>query len=279
MRGLALGALALWLSCAPLQAQVEVPSFCSAYPPAPAAGQWQSSRVRYVNGRLSYTSDAERNRIPDFSYAGYHYGQAAIPAVVQVVRVTPAAGDNTARIQAALDQVGARTPDARGIRGAVVLAPGVYEIRGTVRVNQSGVVLRGDGNGSDPATNTILRATGDTPHQRAVVVLGSGSSAWTEATPRTDITTSFVAVGSLSFQVASAAGFAVGDNVIVHHPSTQAWLDAVDRGGTNPDWTPGMIDITFNRRIRALSGNTVTLDAPVYNALDRGLAQSFLAKA
>ena len=260
------------------QAQVEVPPFCSAYPPAPAAGQWQSSRVRYVNGRLSYTSDGEQNRIPDFSYAGYRYGQASIPAVAQVVRLTPATGDQTARIQAALDQVGARTPDARGIRGAVVLAPGTYEIRGTLRVHKSGVVLRGDGDGASASTDTILRATGDTPHQRAVVVLGSGNGTWTETTPRTNITTSFVTVGSLSFQVASAAGFAVGDNVVVRHPSTQAWLDAVDRGGTNPDWTPGMIDIVYNRRIRAISGTTVTLDAPVYNGLDRSRSQSYLAK-
>jgi hypothetical protein len=267
-------ALGLGLPCA--EAQTEVPPFCSAYPPAPAAGQWQSARVRYVSGRLSYTSDSERNRIPDFSYAGYRYGQASIPSVAQVVRLTPTSGDQTTRIQQALDQVGARTPDARGIRGAVVLGPGTYEIRGTLRVNASGVVLRGSGDG---ASDTVLRATGDTPHQRAVVVLGSGSSTWTESATRTNITTSFVTVGSLSFQVASTTGFVVGDNVVVRHPSTQAWLDAVDRGGTNPDWTPGMIDIVYNRRIRAISGTTVTLDAPIYNGLDRALSQSFMAKA
>jgi hypothetical protein len=273
-----LAAVASLWSNVPAGAQVEVPSYCSAYPPAPAAGQWQSSRVRYQNGRLAYTSDAEKNRIPDFSYAGYRYGEASLPTVAQVVRLTPAAGDNTARIQQALDQVGARTPDARGIRGAVVLAPGTYEIGGTLRVDRSGVVLRGAGDGGNAAQDTILRATGDTPHQRAVVVLGSGNSTWTASATRTNITTAFVPVGSLGFQVASTTGFAVGDNVLVLHPSTQAWIDAVDGGGTHPRWTPGMVDILYNRRIRALSGNTVTLDAPIYNGLDRSLSQSVMAK-
>ena len=129
----------------------ELPSFCGAYPPAPAPGQWQSSRVFYSGGRLTYAVDAAGNRIPDYSYAGYKYSEAALPNVPEVLRLSPAAGDNTARIQQALDQVGARTPDANGIRGALVLSPGTYEIRGTVRVNRSGVVLRGAGDGGASA--------------------------------------------------------------------------------------------------------------------------------
>jgi hypothetical protein len=224
--------------------------------------------------------DGAGNRIPDYSYAGYKYGEAALPGVPEVLRLSPAAGDNTARIQQALDQVAARTPDANGIRGALVLNPGTYEIRGTVRVNRGGVVLRGSGDGADAASNTILRATGDTPHQRPVVVLGSGNANWTEAAARTNVTTPRVLVSSRSLQVASAAGLAVGDFVVVHHPSSQAWIDAVDGGGTvaDPPWSPGQIDIVYYRRITAISGTTLTLDVPLYNHLDRSLAQSYVAK-
>ena len=38
-------------------------------------GQWQSTQVSYDgDGRLRYAVDAGRNRIPDFSFAGYRYG-------------------------------------------------------------------------------------------------------------------------------------------------------------------------------------------------------------
>ena len=258
-----------------------LPAFCRSYPPANAAGQWQSRHLSYdAAGKLVYKSDGEKNRIPDFSYAGYRHGVGAIPAVPEVMRLSPAPGDNTARIQQALDMVGARTPDANGIRGALVLAAGRYEIAGVLRVNKSGVVLRGAGPGADPAMDTILFATGDTPHQRTVVTAGSGSGSWPATNPRTDITTAFVPVSGLSFDVASAAGFAVGDNIVVHHPSTQAWVNAVEGGGTgnDPPWMPGSMDIRYNRRIAAISGNTITLDAPVYNHLDRSLSQSYISK-
>ncbi len=257
-----------------------LPSYYGTYPPVAVPGQWSSSRVFYSGGRLSYVTDAGRNRIPDYSYAGYGYGERDLPIVAEVVRVTPISGDNTARIQQAIDQVGARTPDSRGIRGAVVLAPGNFEIRGTVRVNKSGVVLRGAGDDADPASNTILRATGDTPHQRPVVSMGTGSSNWTESSTRANITTSFVPVNALSFEVASTAGFAVGDAIVIHHPSTQAWINAVDGGGmvSDPDWTAGSMDIVFYRVIRRISGTTVTIDAPIYNHLDRALSQSYVAK-
>ena len=257
-------------------AQTTIPSYCSSYPQTVGSGQWQSSRVFYSNGRLSYASDSAQNRIPDYSYAGYKYGQAMIPAVPEVSRISATSGDQTGRIQAALDAVAARTPDANGIRGALVLNAGTYQVDGVVRVNASGVVLRGVG---DSTSGTILRAVGDNPHQRSVVILGSGS-AWSEVSPRTDITTSFVQVGSRSFSVASTSGFAVGNEVVVHHPSTQAWIDAVDGCGCapDPDWSPGSMDIVYHRRITAISGSTVTLDAPVYNHLNRSLSQSYLTR-
>ena len=270
----------LWLAGfgASVHAQTTIPSFCSQYPQTVGTGQWQSSRVFYSNGRLSYASDSGQNRIPDYSFAGYKYGQATLPSVPEVARISATSGDQTARIQAELDAIAARTPDANGIRGALVLNAGTYQINGTVQVNASGVVLRGVG---DSTTGTVLRAVGDTPHQRPVVRLGMGSG-WTEdLSPRTDITTSFVQVGARSFSVASTSGFAVGDDVVIHHPSTQAWLDAVDGGGTAPaaEWTVGSMDIVTYRRISAISGSTVTLDAPVFNHLNRSLSQSYMTAA
>jgi hypothetical protein len=264
---------AVFIAGGDLASAATIPSFCDNYP---QSGGSQSSRVFYSGGRLSYASDSAQNRIPDYSHAGYKAGEEPIPSVPEVQRLSATSGDQTARIQAALDAVGARTPDANGIRGALVLNAGTYQINGTLRVNKSGVVLRGVG---DSTSGTVLRAVGDTPHQRPVIILGSGSG-WSEVSPRTDITTSFVQVGSRSFQVASTSGFAVGNEVVVRHPSSSAWINAVGGGGTNGEanWSPGSIEIVYHRRIASISGTTVTIDAPVYNHLNRSLTQSYMTR-
>src|SRR5260370_5759809 len=84
--------------------------------------------------RLHYRTDARGNSIMDFSSAGYRAGGVKLPSVVAAQRLTPAVGDNTARIQAALDNA----------TGAVVLAAGEYEIAGTWSTTPSGVRLRGE---------------------------------------------------------------------------------------------------------------------------------------
>jgi hypothetical protein len=256
-----------------------LPAFCASYPPT-GTGGWQSAHVRYVNGRLDYPADAEKNRIPDFSFAGYRYGEVPIPDVPEVMHLAPITGDNTTHIQAALDAVGAR-PLVNGLRGALVLGPGRYEVAGTLRVNRAGVVLRGSGDGADPAVDTIIVATGDIPHQRTVIIAGSGSRNWNEGSPRSDVVAPFVQVSARELEVASATGFAVGDAVVIHHPSTQAWIDALMGGGvvTQPPWTPGTRDIVYHRFIRRITGNTLTLDAPIFNHLDRALSQTYVAKA
>src|SRR5215472_2119376 len=84
--------------------------------------------------RLHYRQDARGNSMMDFSAAGYRAGGVKLPAVATAQRLTPSTGDNTARIQAALDSA----------TGPVVLAAGEYEIAGTLSITRSGVVLRGE---------------------------------------------------------------------------------------------------------------------------------------
>lgn len=251
-----------------------LPAFCAAYPQATGA---RSAKVWYSNGRLQYATDAENNRIPDYSYAGYRYGEVPLPTIPVVSTLGPVSGDNTSRIQAALDVIGNRPLDSNGFRGALRLLPGTYEIRGVLRIDKSGVVLRGSGDGASATGNTILRATGNTPASRSVVILGSGVNRWPESN-RTNITDSFVQVGSRSFTVASVAGYKVGDEVVIRHPSTQAWINAVDGGGgTTRVWTPGTKDIVYYRKIMAINANRITIDAPVFNHLNRSLSQSYMA--
>ena len=150
-----------------------------------AQTDWQSKLVYYgPDGRLHYERDGEGNIIPDFSWAGYKNGQQPIPDVPVVVEIEPVAGDNTSHIQQAIDSVAQMEPDSTGFRGAIQLKAGLYEVYGTIYLNKSGIVLRGVGDGEDPASNTIIYAKGNSPNQRSVIVAGGGDdSKWREMVP------------------------------------------------------------------------------------------------
>src|SRR5437588_12768194 len=90
-------------------------SFAIEVPPPVSSGS---------DGKLVYKADEKGNRVPDFSFAGYKGGGVALPVVPARVSVSPVKGDNTARIQAAVDYVAQLAPDASGFRGAVVLKKG-----------------------------------------------------------------------------------------------------------------------------------------------------------
>lgn len=249
---------------------------------ATAALAHTSSRVQFAaDGRLVYPADAQGNRIPDFSHAGYEGGGVPLPDVPVRVTVSPVDGDDTATIQAALDQVGALPLQADGYRGTVRLAPGIYDVAGTIRIRHSGVVLAGSGDGDDPAANTILRRTG-TSLANVIMAGGGADDQFRSEIPgtRRPITSPRVGVGSRVFTVDDASGFAVGDNVIVFHPSTEAWIAAMDRGGVTDAnvWRPGDIDIRYHRYVTAIAGNTIEIDAPVFDHLERSLSQSFVYK-
>jgi len=109
---------------------------------AQAPSQW----VYYdANHHLQYQTDNQGNRILDFSFAGYQGGGVALPHPPVRATVLPSGGDDTANIQSAIDQVSQLNPDVRGFRGAVLLVPGNYTISTTLKINASGVLLRGSG--------------------------------------------------------------------------------------------------------------------------------------
>src|SRR3954465_3186166 len=109
-------------------------------------------------GKLSYVPDEQGNTIPDFSHAGYEGGGKPIPSVPVKETVWPVAGDNTANLQAAIDRVSALPLDKSGFRGAVLTKMGYYKMATPLKIEASGVVLRGDGMGD---TGTVLIGTGN----------------------------------------------------------------------------------------------------------------------
>ncbi|MBN1302086.1 MAG: T9SS type A sorting domain-containing protein [Melioribacteraceae bacterium] len=251
---------------------------------------WQSSIVyTNENGQLQYIRDKEGNCVPDFSYAGYKNGNESFPSVPVVKTISPVEGDNTSHINNAIIQMSLYPVQENGFRGALLLEAGKYEIKGRLYMKLEGIVVRGAGDGDDPATNTILYATGNTPSKRTVLTMGGGSSSlWRhESGSRINIISDTVLVGEKSFEVEDASPFSVGDNIIVYHPCTEEWLAAVDYGGTHSDesgaeegvdipWEVDSQPLIFNRYITAIAGNRITVDVPIYNHLIRSHAQSYI---
>lgn len=244
--------------------------------------QWQSSVIwQDEEGRLNYKKDTLGNRIPNFSYAGYKGGGIPIPEIPQVLTIGPVEGDNTAHIQAALDSVARLPMDDQGHRGALQLDTGRYEIQGILRISTSGVVLRGSGDRDDPSENTILVGVANTPTQRTLLIAGGGSSSrWSG---RVEGTTSLVLsekvlVGEYAIKVEHPEYYQEGDNVIINHPCTEAWLEAIEGGGAVSEgpWSVNSQPLIFNRRIESIEDSILTLDVPLYNTLDKSLSPTFL---
>ncbi len=256
------------------------------------AQTWQSSIVYYdVDSSLVYVRDSVGNAIPDFSYAGYKNGNEGIPFVDTKKTIGPIEGDNTTHINNALFEVALNPADDNGFRGALLLEPGIYQVNGTIKLQYSGVILRGSGDGNDSTSNTIIKAVGNTPHQRTVLLAGGGASTkWQDEFfgSQQNIVTDTVLVGENSFEIEDVSFFSVGDNIIIYHPCTEEWLKAIDYGGTHSGeggaepvdvpWSVGSQPIVFNRYITAIDGNRVTIDVPVYNHLIKSLAQSYIYK-
>lgn len=236
-----------------------------------AESQWVTSGE---TGRLIYVPDAQGDRILDFSNVGYQgRGTALIPSnVATAAMVAPVAGDDTASIQAAINQVSALPIGADGYRGAVLLEAGTYDIDSQLEIRASGVVLRGVGR---EIGDTILHGRnplsgGGNPNQRPLVrVYGNGSR--TNIGSTRNMIDKVVPAGSRSFRVDSTSGFAVGDTVRIERPSTQEWINAVGMDNPpngDPPWTPGSMNVRYDRVITRIEGDRVFVDAPLANSFD-----------
>ena len=219
------------------------------------------------DSRLVYGTDAQGNRLPDFSTVGYETGIVPLPdspgGVSVPVRVTlsPTSGDQTSRIQNAINQVSALPLDANGFRGAVLLRAGLYPISGQLVIGASGVVLRGQGAG------TRLEATG-TSQRTLIQVQGIGARQTVSGTTH-HLTDNYVPVGATSFTVDSTANLHVGDTVVVHRPSPANWIHDIGMDLLTNPWQANSKNLDFDRVITAITGNTITVDASLTNSFEQ----------
>jgi hypothetical protein len=226
------------------------------------------------DGRFVYVPDEQGNTIPDFSHAGYEGGGKSIPSVPIKEIVWPVADDNTANLQAAIDRVSALPLDKNGFRGAVLIKMGYYKMAAPLKIEASGVVLRGEGMGD---TGTILigtgnpRSSGGSPGRgQPTLIVIAGRSGWE---PREDtrqpVTDDYVPVGARTFRVAAAKGLTPGDTVVVRRIGNQAWIEAVGMNQENPAYRWRPFNIEWDRVVVDVQGNRITIDAPITCAIEK----------
>ncbi|MBI5768647.1 MAG: hypothetical protein HZA93_12685 [Verrucomicrobia bacterium] len=210
-------------------------------------------------------------RLPDFSYAGYHRGEAPIPDVPQTANVCDfgakgdGVADDTKAFQAAIDAT---------TRGAVFVPPGRYVITDYVRITKSGVVLRGAG----PEKSVLWFPRGlDEVHPRqGRTSTGSPASGYSfdggfvvlhgdyRAKPLASITAT-AHRGEREVTVDRAAGLVVGQEVFVwlretREHSLKTFLYCGDPG----DIARGkQLDTKVLLRIAAVTGDRVRFDRPL----------------
>ena len=223
---------------------------------------WRSSL--YPPDWTPALTDPEGRYLHDFSYAGYHHGEADPTApgdavVIDVVAdhgaVADGTTDATAAIQAAIDA-------AQAAGGAVVyLPPGLYRCDGGLTVTGSDIVLRGAG----PDSRLWFTASTGFDYSGHLRFTGAAT---------VDVETTLAADAAsrmTTLEITAAAGLEVGDDVQVGWVITD---DFIARHGMADFWEAfnGTWQPFFHRTVVAIEDNTtpplLTLDVPLrYAAL------------
>ncbi len=235
-------------------------------------GYAQDFALKVDNEHFTYLKDERGNRILDFSYCGYQSSNKDIPAIRNVVFVPYENGDNTKRIQRAIDYVASLKPDASGYRGAVLLDKGEFTLTGSLRISESGVVLRG----VDKEKTILLKKGVD----RGALIYVEGI-ADLNVKDTLQVLSSYVPVNSTTMEVSSASSLKKGDRVLITRPSGDKWIkslgcDIFGGGISSLGWKSGDMDLTWDRTIVSVEGKKITFDAPLTVALDAQYDVSYL---
>ena len=224
----------------------------------------QTFALQVKDNQITYLTDGQGNRILDFSTCGYQASEQDIPSIRNVVFVPWKAGDNTARIQRAIDYVASQTPDASGFRGAVLLDKGEFSLSGSIRITASGIVLRG----MDKEKTVLLKKGVD----RGSLIYMEGRNDL-NIQDTLQVLSKYVPVNTKTLEVASGTSLKKGDRIMITRPSGKEWIaslgcDIFGGGISALGWKVGDTDLVWDRTVSEVNGNQITLDAPLTVALD-----------
>lgn len=207
----------------------------------------------------------------DYSTCGYHASEKPIPDVKNAVYVSNNGADCYERLQRAINYVASLKPDKNGHRGAVLLGEGTYNISKPLRISASGVVIRGAGRGK----TTIIKHGYD---RGALLYIEGGMSMTGGDTIA--VAGQKTMAGATMLTLKDASKLKKGERIRIVRPSTKEWIESLncyDFGGglDYTGWKPTDIDITWDRTITAVNGNSITIDAPITTTLSEEYGGAF----
>lgn len=233
------------------------------------AEPWRSSL--YPEDWAPGFADAAGRFLHDFSYAGYHAGNALpkeLPGRTFVVTEAPYSADPTGRRDST--EAIQRALDAAAVEGGIVyLPPGEYRVAplpgspAALRIEASNVLLRGAGADKTRLFNATYKM-----RNKQVVRVGPGaSSSWFDEDGELVRTLSADAAnGATEIAVKDASAFEAGDLVALRCDLTQRFIDDVEMTGK---WqptqaSPGRTPVFF-RRIVAVQpkAGVLVVDVPL----------------
>ncbi len=150
-----------------------------------------------------------------------------------------------------------------------MLQSGVFRCAKPLTISKDGIVLRGSGTGEK---GTVIEMTG--PPHTAVTIAGERPRF-----PKEDpasifpVADGYVPSGALSFSVKETKGLTAGDVIRIRWPRTAIWIhfmgmDALVRNGKPQTWMKNDSPIMFERTIRSITGNQLTLDVPLTDSIN-----------
>ncbi|KAG0377908.1 hypothetical protein BGX24_005195 [Mortierella sp. AD032] len=247
----------------------------------------------YIPPPATFPPDQWGNRVPDFSQVGYRRGHLPLPTTIPVAftlqpSIDPRVNDRE-RIQKAIDWVGRQPfqkvllPDNKTTiqaRGVVLLQAGIYRVQGSLILDQSGVVLRGEGNGPE---GTVLVAMGQFKHDfinlnglqdpsfQSTSEYLQAHVGSRELNPRNpyvvqdddvaEVADEYIPVGTTRLPVKDVSNFNVGSQVVVERLSWDNWIerlgtDHIPKRPSEPartmDWDPKQYELRYVRKIKAI---------------------------
>jgi len=234
----------------------------------PAVGSANSSQLWGTNGELWNP----RGRLPDFSQAGYHAGEAAIPDVPVKgnVRDFGARGDGSTDDTAAFAAAIAAVND-----GALLIPAGRYRLSDIVHIRKGNLVLRGEGSGPSGTTlyfaRSLMEILGLQNPPNPNVLSWSGGLIRIEPVGPDGSAVTVTAArvrGDNQLTVSSTANLVSGAMVYLRLIDTSArtlWRH-VHNDQVDPASVPGLCATTslhWPVRIATVQGNRVTLAQPL----------------
>lgn len=221
---------------------------------------------------LGIKPDNDGGTILDFSRVGYRYGDKDIPKVpvVKVVKPPKRGADATALIQAAVDEISALPYEQRG---AILLKKGLYNVRGSIRIKASGIVIRGEGTDLRKGTRIHSTRTDDGLKTNSTLFAFVGEKGRGVRKPDEDNIIEDIPVGQFWARVSNPRDFAVGDNIVVHANTPMTLISdlKMDQIPTRKGQKEGAghwNENTINRKdmervITKISGDTLWFENPL----------------